>query len=94
MKSTASAVFEKIAKPMPKKALESEISHAAEQLGNSTSEKAGDLIIKQLSKMRQGPNKQQNMMPNTFMTQQEKSTDMILSRLISGDGIKRRRKII
>ena len=75
---------------MPKKAL----SHAAEQRGNSTSEKAGDLIIKQLSEMRQGPNKQQNMMPNTFMTQQEKSADLILNRLISGDGIKRRRKII
>ena len=53
-------------------------------------EKSGDLIMKQLSKMRQGSTKQQKVMPIQPMPQQE-DTNMILNRLISGSGIKRRR---
>ena len=50
--------------------------------------------MKQLSKMREGSTtKQQKMMLIQPIKQQE-STTMILNRLISGSGIKRKRKIM
>ena len=91
MKSVSSSVFNKIAKPAAKKALESGIKHAGERLGKKMSEKSGDLIMKSLSNMRRGNTRQKSMTP---VKQQQESTDMILNRLISGNGIKRRRKII
>ena len=44
--------------------------------------------------MRQGSTKQQKIMPIQPMRKQEESTNMILNRLISGSGIKRKRKIM
>ena len=44
--------------------------------------------MKRLANMRKGDTRQK------AIEQQEESTDMILNRLISGSGIKRRRKII
>ena len=90
-KSGASSVFKKVAKPMAKKGLQSGISHASDKIGKKVAEKSGDLIMKQLSKMRQGSTRQQKMMPIKPIRQQEESTNMILNRLISGSGIKRRR---
>ena len=91
IKAIASSVFKKVAKPMAKKkALESGVSHAGDKIGKKVAEKSGDLITRQLSKMRQGTTKQQKIMPIQPMTQQE-DTNMILNRLISGSGIKRRR---
>ena len=84
IKSVVSSVFKKFAKPVAKKALESGISHTGERLGKKISEKSGDLIMKKLANMRQGNTK----------PKKEESTDMILNRLISGNGIKRRRKIM
>ena len=93
MKSVLSSVFKNIAKPVAKKALESGIKHTGERLGKKMSEKSGDLIMKSLSNIRRRNTKQKSMTPITPAVQQE-STDMILNRLISGNGIKRRRKII
>ena len=73
---------------MAKKALESGVSHAGDKMGKKIAEKSGDLIMKQLSKMRQVSTK---MMPIQPMRKQEENTNMILNRLISGSGIKRRR---
>ena len=94
MKSVLSSVFKNIAKPVAKKALESGIKHTGERLGKKMSEKSGDLIMKNLSNIRRGNTKQKSMTPITPAVQQQESTDMILNRLISGNGIKRRRKII
>ena len=85
IKSVVSSVFKKFAKPVAKKALESGISHTGERLGKKISEKSGDLIMKKLANMRQG---------KTTTPKEEESTDMILNRLISGNGIKRRIKIM
>ena len=50
----ASAVFNKFAKPVAKKALQSGISHAGDKLGKKAAEKSGDLIMKKLGNMRIG----------------------------------------
>ena len=72
-------------KPVAKKVLESGVSHAGERLGKKISEKSGDLIMKRLANIRKGDTRQK------AIEQQGESTDMILNRLISGSGIKRRR---
>ena len=90
LKSVASSVFKKFAKPVAKKALESGVSHAGERLGKAVSEKSGDLIMKRLRNMRKGVTQ-----PSPIKQQRkDESTDMILNRLISGSGIKRRRKVV
>lgn len=95
LKSVASSVFKKLAKPVAKKALESGVSHAGERLGKKISEKSGDLIMKKLGNLRPSAPKQKTMVPDIppIKQQQDKSTDMILNRLISGSGIRRKRKI-
>ena len=50
LKSVASSVFKKFAKPIAKKALESGVSHAGDCLGKAVSEKSGDLIMKKIGK--------------------------------------------
>ena len=85
MKSVVSSVFKKFAKPVAKKALESGISHTGERLGKKISEKSGDLIMKKLAKATATPTMK------TITPKKEESTDTILNRLISGNGVKRRR---
>ena len=95
IKSVVSSVFKKFAKPVAKKALESGISHTGERLGKKISEKSGDLIMKKLANMRQGNTKPKTIKQmKTTTPKEEESTDMILNRLTSGNGIKRRRKIM
>ena len=91
MKSVVSSVVKKFAKPLGKKALESGISHAGERLGKNISEKSGDLIMKRLRNMRKGDAGQKTLTPP--INQQKESTNMILNRLISGSGVKRRRRV-
>ena len=50
MRAVASAVFNKFAKPVAKKALQSGISHAGDKLGKKAAEKSGDLIMKKTGK--------------------------------------------
>ena len=61
MKAIASSVFKKVAKPMAKKAIESGLSHTGDKIGKQGAQKSGDLIMKQLSKTRQGSTKQQKV---------------------------------
>ena len=82
MKSAVSSIFKKFAKPVAKKALESGIKNTGERLGKKISEKSGDLIMKKHQTMK------------TTTPKKEESTDTILNRLISGNGAKRRRKIM
>ena len=95
LKSVASSVFKKFAKPMAKKALESGVSHAGDRLGKAAAEKSGDLIMKKLANLRKGATTQGAIVPSLPIEQkqQDESTDMILNRLISGSGIKRRRRV-
>ena len=92
MQAIPSSVFKKVAKPMAKKALESRVSHAGDKIGKKVVEKSGDLIMKRNSNFKQ--DKQQKIITKTqpLIKKQNESTDMILNRLISGNGIKRRRK--
>ena len=95
LKSVALSVFKKFAKPMAKKALESGVSHAGDRLGKTVAEKSGDLIMKKLANLRKGATTQGAIVPSLPIEQkqQDESTDMILNRLISGSGIKRRRRV-
>ena len=90
MKSVASSVVKKFAKKSGEKALKSGISHLSERANKKTSEKSGDLIIEKLRNMRIGDARQRAKIVPTIK-QQEESTDMIINRLISGSGMKRRR---
>ena len=89
MRSVMSTVFKKFAKPIAKKALESGISHTGETLGKKISEKSGDLIMKKLGNIRKTPKTKQTI--SKPVRKQEESTDMLLNRIISGNGIKRKR---
>ena len=91
LKSVASSVFKKFAKPIAKKALEWGVSHAGERLGKAVSEKSGDLIMKKLANLRKATT-QRAIVPSSPIKQQQQyeSTDMILNRLISGSGRRRR----
>ena len=105
MRKVASAVFSKFAKPVAKKALQSGISHAGDKLGKKAAEKSGDLIMKKLGNMKIGSKKQ--LLPQSQKPQQAtppppaavpgarppgESSDEILNRLISGQGIRKRKK--
>ena len=90
LKSVASSVFKKFAKPIAKKALEPGVSHACERLGKAVSEKSGDLIMKKLANLRKGATTQRAIVPSSPIKQRDESTDMILNRLISGSGRRRR----
>ena len=92
LKSVASSVFKKFAKPLAKKALESGVSHAGDKIGKKVAEKSGDLIMKKLANLRKGATTQKAIVPSLPIEQQEESADMILNRLISGSGMKRRRR--
>ena len=92
LKSVASSVFKKFAKPIAKKALESGVSHAGDKIGKTVAEKSGDLIMKRLANLRKGATTQSAIVPSSPIKQQQQdeSADMILNRLISGSGRRRR----
>ena len=107
MRKVASAVFSKFAKPLAKKALQSGISQAGDKLGKKAAEKSGDLIMKKLGNMRIG-SKKQPVFPQSQKPQPApaaapgkrpqgarppgESSDEILNRLISGQGVKQRKR--
>ena len=98
MRKVASAVFSKFAKPIAKKALQSGISHAGDKLGKKAAEKSGDLIMKKLGNMRIGSKKQpvKNLTPAPAAAPAAapgESSEEILNRLISGQGVKRNNRI-
>ena len=99
MKAAASAVFKKFAKPVAKKALEAGISHAGEKLGKKAAEKSGDIIAKRLAKMKISPSVRKGTSYSTdvpgyrpLSATPEEDSDAMLNRLISGSGLKRKKK--
>ena len=98
-KAAASAVFKKFAKPVAKKALEAGISHAGEKLGKKAAEKSGDIIMKRLAKMKITPSVRKGISFSTdvpgyepLSARPEEDSDVILNRLISGSGLKRKKE--
>ena len=89
MSRILSPVVKKFVKQSGKKALKSSISHMSEKMGKKTSEKSGDMIMEKLRNIRIGDTRQ-NTIP---IKQQEESTDMLINRLISGSGVKRRSRV-
>ena len=77
-----SPVAKKFVKQSGKKALKSGVSSISKKANKKTSEKSGDLIMEKL----------RNMRTYTPPIEQE-STDAIINRLISGSGVKRRRRL-
>ena len=97
MRAVASAVFNKFAKPVAKKALQSGISNAGDKLGKKAAEKSGDLIMKKLGNMGKSSkaNKVSGQRPASRAQPQPsgESSAEILNRLISGSGLKRNKRI-
>ena len=95
MRAVASAVFNKFAKPVAKKALQAGISHAGEKLDKKAVEKSGDLIMKKLGNMGKSSKSKQptRSAPSPKAQPQEESSAEILNRLISGSGLKRNKRI-
>ena len=91
MRRILSPVVKKIVKQSGKKELKSGVSHLSERATKKTSEKSGDLIMEKLRNMRIG-DARQNALPLPI-EQQEESTDMMINRLISGSGLKRRSRV-
>ena len=81
-----SPVVKKFAKQSGKKALKSGVSRLSERANKKTSEKSGDMIMEKLRNMRIDD-------ATIPVKQQEESTDMMINRLISGSGVKRRRRV-
>ena len=92
MRAVASTFFKKFAKPVAKKALQSGISHAGEKLGKKAVEKSGDLIMKKLGNMSKAKQSTRSAPPPGERPQEESSAE-ILNRLISGQGVKRNKRI-
>lgn len=90
----ASSLGKTVVKPFAKKALQSGISHAGDKLGEKAAEKSGDLIMKKLAGKFNRPSTPSIPSASTSVRSQEEPIDMILNRLISGSGIKIRRKIV
>ena len=93
LKSGMWSVAKKFAKPFGKKALKAGVSHAGKRLSKKTSEKSGDLIMERLRNMMNEGVRQKAIVPSSPIKQQKESNDMIINRLISGSGVKIRRRL-
>ena len=100
VRKAVSAVFSKFAKPVAKKALQSGISHAGDKLGKKAAEKSGDLIMKKLGNMgkpkvsaKQPASKPKAPAKQPTPPAPGESSEEILNRLISGNGLKRNKRI-
>ena len=91
IKSVLTSAFKKVAKPMAKKALKSGIEHAGDKLGKKAAEKSGEMIMKRLHGSTKPSLTVTKMSPtkSTKPKQKEEDYNIILNRLISGNGFKR-----
>ena len=100
IKSVLTSAFKKVAKPMAKKALESGISHAGDKLGKKAAEKSGEMIMKKLhglttKSFSRFPKEsgsriaKQSTSRSTKIKPKQEDHNLILNRLISGNGFKR-----
>ena len=82
-------IVDKVLKPVAKKALKSGIESAGDKLGKKVvekvAEKSGHLFIKDLQSLGK-------QIPKATKKEKEEDYNVILNRLISGSGIKKKRK--
>ena len=98
MRKVASAVFSKFAKPLAKKALQSGISHAGDKLGKKAAEKIWRFDHEKTGKYENW--KQKTTCEKSYSSASSEacacpgeSSEEILNRLISGQGVKRNNRI-
>ena len=91
MKSVLTSAVKKVIKPMGKKAVEASISHAGDKLGKKAVEKSGDFIMKKLHSERQKsrPANQSKTVSSGSTKPKQEDYNLILNRLISGNGIRK-----
>ena len=82
IRKIVSPIVKKFVVKKGQKALKSGVSH----LSKKTPEKSGDMIMKKLGNMRIDDARQ-----TPPIKQQEESTDMMINRLISGSGVRRKK---
>ena len=78
-------IVESVVKPVAKKALKSGIESAGDKIGKKVVTKAGDILFEKLQK-KYNPQKQ---VPKATKKQKEEDYNVILNRLISGEGYKK-----
>ena len=84
MKKIVKKALNTVMKPLAKKALKSGIESAGNKLGKKVVEKSGHLFMKDLQKKVSKPKPKQKVV--------EEDYNMILNRLISGSGNKKKKK--
>ena len=84
-------IVDKVLKPVAKKALKSGIESAGDKLGKKVVEKSGHLLIKELHKKGKKSNPRKEVSKATNK-QKEEDYNVILNRLISGEGYKKKIK--
>ena len=101
MKRMLSTATKAVLKPLAKKALKSGIESAGDKIGKKAvdfaskkvAEKSGHLFMKDLQSLgKQVPKTKQQVVKASKPKQQEEDYNLILNRLISGSGMKNRRK--
>ena len=91
MRKILSPIVKNITKQSGKKALKSGVSNLSKRVNKRKSEKSGDMIMEKLKNMRIGDVIQKDL--PLSIKKKEESTDMIINRLISGSGVKRKSNV-
>jgi len=81
-------IVDKVLKPVAKKALKSGIESAGDKIGKKVVTKAGHILIKELQKKGKKSNLQKQVPKETNKQKEEEDYNVILNRLISGEGYK------
>ena len=83
-------IVDKVLKPVAKKALKSGIESAGDKIGKKVVTKAGHILIKELQKKGKKFNLQKQVPKETNkQKEEEEDYNVILNRLISGEGYKK-----
>ena len=82
-------IVDKVFKPVAEKALKSGIESAGDKIGKKVVTKAGHILIKELQKKGKKSNPQKQVQKETNkQKEEEEDYNVILNRLISGEGYK------
>ena len=84
-------IVDKVLKPVAKKALKSGIESAGDKLGKKVVEKSGHILIKELQKKGKKSNPRKEVSKATNKQKEEEDYNVILNRLISGEGYKKKK---
>ena len=88
VKKVLSKASEMVLKPFAKRAMKSGIEHAGDKLGKKAAEKSGEMIMKRLHGTKPSLTTMKTAKPKP--KQEEEDHDIILNRLINGNGFLKR----